>query len=92
MFGSLWLILLNNLKTIRCFLSVKKKRRKRIKIYAIYKKKIIGKNSNNIFYCIFWFVIKKKTPEGELSIDRIEVNFSFSLQNQKRYWVICLTK
>lgn len=57
------------------------KKEKGIKIFDFYKKNI-EKNSNNIFYCIFWFVIKK-TPEGELSIDRIEVNFSFSLQDQK---------
>lgn len=61
MFGSLWLILLNNLKTIRCFLSVKKKEEKESKFMPSIKKKIIGKNSNNIFYCIFWFVIKKNT-------------------------------
>lgn len=53
------------------------KKEKGIKIFDFYKKNI-GKNLNNIFYCIFWFVIKK-ILEGELFIDRIEVNFSFLL-------------
>lgn len=39
MFGSLWLILLNNLKTIRSFLSVKKKEEKESKFMPSIKKK-----------------------------------------------------
>lgn len=39
MFGSLWLILLNNLKIIRCFFFVKKKEEKELKFMLFIKKK-----------------------------------------------------